>query len=88
MLPRNERRRLEEIEDRLNAEDPEFVRKLSEPGDAKWSLRGIAPRMIPELVAGSAAVLCLFLGEGAGFVTAAVLAVVLFAVRRYRIRVD
>lgn len=88
MLPRNERRRLEEIEDRLSAEDPDFVRKLTDPSATRWSLREVSPRVFLEIVAGSSAVLCLFLAEGAGFVTAGALATVLFAVRKYGLRVD
>ncbi|CAM02657.1 Protein of unknown function (DUF3040) [Saccharopolyspora erythraea NRRL 2338] len=86
MLPRHERRRLEEIEDQLSIEDPEFARALTDPSLRRWSPRRVPPRLVLGLLSALLAVLCLFLGEGGAFVSAGILAVVLIAVRDWSFR--
>lgn len=86
MLPRHERRRLEEIEQRLQDEDPDFARRIAE-GRPLSFLRGwLSGRTGIALFAGVLAVVCLFLGAETGFLTAAVLSAVLLVSRRWDLR--
>jgi hypothetical protein len=85
MLPRHERRRLEEIESRLRVEDPEFVRTLTEAGGNRFSLKGISLRTALGLVSALLAVICVFVGEGGAFLMAATLAAVLILTRKWHV---
>lgn len=86
MLPRHERRRLEEIEQRLQDEDPDFARRIAE-GRPLSFLRGWLTGWTGiALLSGLLAVLCLFLGSETGFLTAAVLSAVLLVSRQWDVR--
>ena len=87
MLPRHERRRLEEIEDHLSSEDPEFARALTDPSLRRWSVRRLPPRLALGVLCGALAVVCLFLGEGGAFVAAGILSVVLIMLRDWQVDV-
>lgn len=88
MLPRHERRRLEEIEGWINANDPEFARALTDDGSfrALFTLR--SPIMLLALVSAGSAVVCLLLGEASGFLMASLLTAALMAARLWDIRTD
>lgn len=88
MLPRNERRSLEKIEDRLNIDDPEFARKLTDSRLTRWSLRKLPPRVVLEAASAGTAGVCVVLGEGAGFFLAGALAAVMITTRKCGIRVE
>ncbi|GAA2795094.1 DUF3040 domain-containing protein [Saccharopolyspora taberi] len=85
MLPRHERRRLEEIEDQLSTEDPEFARTLTDPSLRRWKLRRVPPRLAVGVLCGALAIVCLFLGEGGSFAAAGVLSVVLILLRDWQV---
>lgn len=86
MLPRHERRRLEEIEQRLHDEDPDFARRITE-GRPLSFLRGwLTGRTGIAVLAGALAVLCLLLGAETGFLTAAVLSAMLLVSRQWEVR--
>jgi hypothetical protein len=88
MLPRHERRRLEEIERQFTAEDPEFVRRLTQTRLLTQVLSWLSPRGIVAVVAAALSLMCLVLGEGAGFVTAGVLAAVLLTLRTWNLQAE
>ncbi|MHA6799691.1 DUF3040 domain-containing protein [Bounagaea algeriensis] len=82
MLSRHERQRLEQIEEQLTGDDPEFARRMQRrrwwwpwqrpSAPAAWGIVSLA-----------AAVVCVLLGEASGFVTAAMLGAVLLMVRHW-----
>lgn len=72
ILQKHERRKLEEIENQLN-EDTEFVRSMGGT-NLTWLPSKISPSMALGIFSVILAVLCLFLGEGSGFLTASALA--------------
>ncbi|MFR9729852.1 DUF3040 domain-containing protein [Saccharopolyspora sp. MS10] len=79
MLPRHERRRIAEIERGLSLQDPDLAHLLREselPGRPRWGARTALGTL-----AAVAAVLCVLLGEAAGFVSAGLLATALLAGR-------
>ena len=86
MLPRDERRRLEEIESQLSLEDPEFTYRMGARSTRRWVLRTVSPRMALGVVAAFIAVLCLILGEGLAFAEAGVLATLVILSRKWDIR--
>ncbi|MDA3648500.1 DUF3040 domain-containing protein [Saccharopolyspora indica] len=88
MLPKDERRRLKEIENQLMGEDPKLARRLTETSSLRRLWLQLSPRSLLVLVAAVLAVLCLFLGEGGGMFFSAVLAVLVFASRKYQIRLE
>jgi DUF3040 family protein len=88
MLPRDERRRLREIEQQLIDDDPKLARRLTETSALRWVWAHMSPRTTLAVVAAFIAVLCLFLGEGGGVVTAGALAAVTVISRNWRIRLD
>lgn len=81
MLPRDERRRIEQIEKGLSMQDPEFADRLRQaelPGRSRVRLvLGIASAVL--------AVLCMLLGEVAGFLLTGVLAALLLSLRGWRL---
>ncbi|GAA4883702.1 DUF3040 domain-containing protein [Saccharopolyspora cebuensis] len=83
MLPKDEQRRLREIEQQLSTDDPKLARRLGETGPIERVRAGLSLTTVLGALAAVLAVACLFLGEGAGMFTATVLAVVLFALRRW-----
>ena len=88
MLPRDERRRLREIEQQLAGDDPKLARRLSETSYWRrvWAL--LTPRIALAVVAAFLAVMCLFLGEGGGFFSASAVALVVFVSRDWQVRLD
>ncbi|MEU6132962.1 DUF3040 domain-containing protein [Saccharopolyspora sp. NPDC047091] len=83
MLPRHERRRIAEIEKGLVLQDPDFadrLRRAELPGRARPGVR-----VVLGCVAVVAALLCMVLGEVAGFLLAGLLATVLLAARDWRL---
>ncbi len=86
MLPRDERRRLEEIETQLSVEDPDFTRRMS-AGDARRALlKGVSPRLAAAIGVAGLAALCLILNEGVAFLEASILSTALFLSRKWDIR--
>ncbi|MBK0869782.1 DUF3040 domain-containing protein [Saccharopolyspora sp. HNM0986] len=81
MLPRDERRRIEQIEKGLSMQDPEFADRLRQaelPGRSRVRLvLGVASAVL--------AVLCMLLGEVAGFLLTGVLAALLLSLRGWRL---
>ncbi|MGW3470617.1 DUF3040 domain-containing protein [Saccharopolyspora sp. NPDC000995] len=88
MLPRDERRRLREIEQQLIGDDPKLARRLTEtsPWRRLWAL--MSPRMALVLFAAIIAVACLFLGEGGGVLSAGALAAIVFLSRNWQIHLE
>ncbi|MEV6232386.1 DUF3040 domain-containing protein [Saccharopolyspora shandongensis] len=88
MLPRDERRRLREIEQQLIGDDPKLARRLTETSTWRriWAL--MSPRMTLAVFAALVAVVCLFLGEGGGVLAAGTLAAVVFFSRDWHIRLE
>ncbi|GAA0503429.1 hypothetical protein GCM10009545_01360 [Saccharopolyspora thermophila] len=88
MLPRDERRRLKEIENQLMGEDPKLARRLTDTSLLTRVRAHMSPRMLLALVAIILAVLCLFLGEGWGVLAAGSLAAAALVSRHWQIRFD
>ncbi|MDI2029195.1 DUF3040 domain-containing protein [Saccharopolyspora sp. TS4A08] len=84
MLPRDERRRLQEIEQRLVDEDPRLARRLSQTTTLGYLRARVSVRMFAAACAGVLAVMCLFLNEGAAALTSAALAGALLLSRTWR----
>ncbi|MBQ6642256.1 MAG: DUF3040 domain-containing protein [Saccharopolyspora sp.] len=81
MLPRDERRRIEQIEKGLSMQDPEFADRLRQaelPGRSRV-------RLVLGIVSAVLAVLCMLLGEVAGFLLTGVLAALLLSLRGWRL---
>ncbi|GAB2671207.1 hypothetical protein GCM10027271_34570 [Saccharopolyspora gloriosae] len=77
MLPRHERRRIAEIEKGLSLQDPDFAHRLREAELPERSRPGV--RVVLGIVAVVVAVLCMLLGEVAGFLLTGLLATLLLA---------
>lgn len=88
MLPKDERRRLKEIENQLTGDDPKLARRLSETSAMRRLWLQLSPRTLLVLVAAVLAVLCLFLGEGGGMFFSAVVALIAFAFQKCQIRLE
>jgi hypothetical protein len=88
MLGRHERRLLEEIERQLGAQDPEFADRMTHTSPWIRVRAWLTGRRAIGVVAAFLAVLCLFLGEGAGFVMAGLFAGVVFLLSDWTIRTD
>lgn len=88
MLPRHERRRLDEIEQQLCHEDPEFARRLTTKGALPQFLVWLSPLRALAVAAAILALLCLFLGEGAAFFTTGALAAGLLLFNDWRIKAE
>lgn len=102
MLRRQERRALDEIEKRLSADDPDFVRDFdvacgrapeadsqeAPPQERERPSRTSRPEPGTVLIAsvGTIAVLCVFLGEGGSALLTGALAGVLYAFRKWEFR--
>lgn len=81
MLPRDERRRIAEIEQGLSMQDPDFADRLRQaelPGRSRM-------RLVLGIIAAVVAVLCMLLGEVAGFLLTGVLAALLLSLRGWRL---
>ncbi|MEV0701736.1 DUF3040 domain-containing protein [Saccharopolyspora sp. NPDC050389] len=88
MLPRDERRRLREIEQQLSGEDPKLARRLTETSTWRRIWAVTSPQTALAFFAAVVAVLCLFLGEGGGVLSAGALAAIVFISRNWEIRLD
>lgn len=85
MLPRDERRRLREIEQQLVDEDPRLARRLSQTSTLGYLRARVSVRMAVAACTGALAIMCLFLNEGAAALTSAALAGLLLISRTWRI---
>lgn len=85
MLPRDERRRLREIEQQLVDEDPKLARRLSQTSTFGYLRARVSARMTLAACAGVLSLMCLFLNEGAAALTAAALTGLLLISRTWRI---
>lgn len=85
MLPRDERRRLREIEQQLVDEDPKLARRLSQTSTFGYLRARVSARMALAACAGVLSLMCLFLNEGAAALTAAALTGFLLISRTWRI---
>lgn len=85
MLPERDQQRLNEIEQDLRSEDPEFARRLREHPQ-RPAHRWRNPTRALAVVAAAAALLCLAFGEGVGFTAAALLAATLCFARGLSLR--
>ncbi|MGP4021580.1 DUF3040 domain-containing protein [Saccharopolyspora sp. 5N708] len=88
MLPRDERRRLREIEQQLIGDDPKLARRLTETSLWRQVWAHMSPRTALAVFASFIAVLCLFLGEGGGVFTAGALAALVVISRNWQIHLD
>jgi hypothetical protein len=88
MMPRHERRRLEEIENWLRVDDPEFASGFADASVGKTFTGRWSPQTVLGSVAAGSAGLSLVLGEGSAFFVAAVLAAVLIGLRHWTIATD
>ncbi|RRO19950.1 DUF3040 domain-containing protein [Saccharopolyspora rhizosphaerae] len=85
MLPRDERRRLREIEQQLVDEDPRLARKLSQTSTLGYLRARVSVRLVAAAFAGVLAIMCLFLDEGVAALTSAALAGLLMISRTWRV---
>lgn len=69
MLPREERRRLQEIEQRLADDDPRFARRMGQRTMAGYLRARMSLRATLAVISGILAIVCLFLGDGAAMLT-------------------
>lgn len=88
MLDKHERRRLDEIESRLSAEDPDFARAMDGTGRYRLARHLRSPSGALAAISGCAALLCAGLGQPSGFATAALLTLVLVVATRWQLRPD
>ncbi|MGP4016579.1 DUF3040 domain-containing protein [Saccharopolyspora sp. 5N708] len=88
MLRRYEQRLLDEIERRLYAEDPDFVRKMTQLRPLVRVFAWLTVCRAVGVVAAVLAVLCLFLDEGAGFLVAALFAAALLVFADWKIQTE
>lgn len=88
MLPRDERRRLKEIENQLIGDDPKLARRLTETSALRRLWLQLSPRMLLVLVASVLAVMCLFLGEGSAMFFSAAVAIIAFTSQKWWIRLE
>ncbi|NHD16843.1 MULTISPECIES: DUF3040 domain-containing protein [Actinopolyspora] len=85
MLDRDERRRLDEIEQHLSGDDPDLA-ELMTGNSPHVSFRGkLTPRTVLIAFSYGCALLCLLLGAGGGFFLGAALATVLLGLRDWRL---
>lgn len=82
MLPREERRRIAEIEEGLSRQDPDFADRLR---NAELPRRRVPVQLLLGVLSAVVAVLCVLLGEAIGFLLASVLAAGLLASRGWRV---
>ncbi len=88
MLPRDERRRLREIEQQLIGDDPKLARRLTETSVWRQVWAHMSPRMLLVVFTLIVAVMCLFLGEGGGVFTAGALAAIVIITRNWQLRLE
>lgn len=88
MLPRDERRRLREIEQHLVDDDPRLARRLSQTSMFGYMRARVSARLALVACAGVLSIMCLFLDEGAAALTAAALAGLVLISRNWRLSAD
>ncbi|MEV5535766.1 DUF3040 domain-containing protein [Saccharopolyspora shandongensis] len=88
MLRRYERRLLDEIERHLNAEDPAFARKITDVRPLTRFRAWLSARRTLGITSAILAVLCLLLGDGAGFFTTGALAGALLLLDGWKLQTD
>jgi hypothetical protein len=88
MLGEHERRRLDEIESRLSAEDPEFAQAMNGTGRSRLARHLRSPSAVLAVISGCAALLCAGLGQAGGFAAAALLTLVLVGATRWKLHPD
>ena len=86
MLPREERRRLQEIEQQLADDDPRLARKMNQTSTVGYLRARLSVRTLLAVVSGVLAVVCLVLGEGGAMVTAVVLVGLLLVANKFELR--
>lgn len=88
MLPRDEQRRLREIERQLVDDDPRLARRLSQTSMFGYVQAHVSARLAMVACAGVLSIMCVFLNEGAAALTAAALAGILLISRNWRLGLD
>lgn len=87
MLSRRERRCLEDIETGLLADDPDLAEKLTGPESVRLYPRPRAVRFLT-ILSVSLALMCAYLGEGAGWITSSGLAVAVILLKDWQLRAE
>lgn len=87
MLSRHERRCLDQIEEQLTGDDPDFARRM-ERTRWWWPWGRLTPRTTVAVGTLGLAVICMFLGEATGFITASMLGAAVLATRNWQLRAD
>jgi len=82
MLPREERRRIAQIEQGLSEQDPAFADRLRNAGLPR---RRVSGWLVLGVLAAVVAVVCVLLGEAVGFFLSAVLAAALLSSRTWSV---
>jgi hypothetical protein len=88
MFRRYERRQLAEIERQLCAEDPVLARKLTDIRPLTRVLTWLSACRALAVATAALSILCLFLGDGAGFLTTAVLAGALLMLNGWTVQAE
>jgi hypothetical protein len=88
MLPRDERRRLQEIEQQLADDDPRLARKMNQTSTLGYLRARLSVRTLLAAVFGVLAVVCLFLGEGGAMATAVVTTGLLLLANTFQLRLN
>lgn len=88
MLPREERRRLQEIEQQLADEDPRLARKMDQTSTAGYLRARLSTPNLLAVFSGVLAVICLFLGEGGAMITSVFTAGLLLAANAIQLRLN
>ena len=86
MLPREERRRLQEIEQQLADDDPRLARKMNQTSTVGYLRARLSGRTLLAVISGVLAVICLILGEGGAMVTAVVTVGLLLLANNFELR--
>ena len=86
MLPREERRRLQEIEQQLADDDPRLARKMNQTSTVGYLRARLSVRTLLAVVSGVLAMVCLILGEGGAMVTATVTVGLLLLANKFELR--
>ncbi|GAA2361988.1 hypothetical protein GCM10009854_46880 [Saccharopolyspora halophila] len=88
MLPREERRRLQEIEQQLAEDDPRLARKMDQTSTVGYLRARLSTTNLLAVFSGVLAVICLFLGEGGAMLTAVFTAGLLLAANAVQLRLS
>lgn len=88
MLPREERRRLQEIEQQLADDDPRLARKMSQTSTVGYLRARLSTPNLLAVFSGVLAIICLSLGEGGAMLTAVFTAGLLLATNAVQLRLS